>query len=135
MNNLPYITFKAAETEYKLKFSALASVELEKKLGGSLTENYAKMNEVNVATTFLWAALKKFQPETKLETAYQIYDDFIDAGGTLEEYAEIMLEVLVISGFFKKEAVEKIKETEALMKRLQEKAAQDSLDKIKAAQK
>lgn len=101
--NLPYVIFKAGKTEYKLKFSALASVRLEKKLGCSVYQGFKRLNEINAAAEFLKASLMRYHPDIDEKDAYGIYDDFTDAGGTLEEFAGIMTEVMTVSGFLKRE--------------------------------
>lgn len=101
--DLPFVLFDAGNREYKLKFSAYASIRLEKKLGCSLLEGFKRFNEVGIATLYLWAAMHMFQPDADESDGLRIYDDFINDGGTLDGLANIMLNVLKVSGFLKKE--------------------------------
>lgn len=106
--NLPFEKLTINDTEYKLKISAATAVEIEKKLGKSLIDGLHDFDKVETVTLYLWGALQKFQANVSMNTAYEIYDDYIDAGGTMSDMAEILLNTLTVSGFFKRQQMEKL---------------------------
>ena len=108
----PYVTMQVGETEYKLKFSAAASVEAEKKLGKGLMASLQTVDSVTTQITMLWASLQKYNHGIKMEDAENIYDAYMDSEtGGFEEFLEILVEVFVVSGFIKPDQAEEIKET------------------------
>ena len=106
--NLPYETLTIKDTEYKLKISAATAVEIEKKLGKSLIDGLHDFDKVEIVTLYLWGALRKFQANISMNTAYEIYDDYIDAGGTMSDMAEILLNTLTVSGFFRRQQMDQL---------------------------
>ncbi|MDD3840759.1 MAG: DUF6096 family protein, partial [Clostridia bacterium] len=47
-----------------------------------------------------------FQHGISLKDTYEIYDNYIDDGGTFEDLIEKIIDVFEVSGFFKKEDLE-----------------------------
>lgn len=99
MNRLPYATWKVGAEEYKLKFSAVAVVEAENKLGKGLFRSMEEIDKVSVQVTLLWAALQKFNHGTSRNTVYDLYDEYMDNSGDLEKLLDVIMETLEISGF------------------------------------
>ena len=100
-----YAIMKIDDAEYKLKLSAAASIEAEKKLGMGLFEALSDMESVYTQVIILWAALQKFQHKITVEKAEDIYDDYMDSeDGGIENFTEIIKEAIEASGFFKKDA-------------------------------
>ncbi len=99
MNKLPYAVWKVGEEEYKLKFSAAAVVEAENKLGQGMLRSMEEIDKVSVQTILLWAAMQKFNHGVKLETVYDLYDEYMENGGDLEKLLDVIIQTLEISGF------------------------------------
>ena len=110
----PYALLTVGDTDYRLKFSASAAIDAEKKLGKSLIMAFRDIGSVTVQVILLWAALQKYNHKTSMETASKIYDDFMESdNGGLENLVEILTETLEASGFMKprqKDAAEEAKD-------------------------
>jgi hypothetical protein len=108
---------------YKLRLTAQRSVDLEKKLGKSVLSVLMDMApdgiDANGGTSqlksismplvgdivmILHASLQKFQHDIDIDKAYDIYDEYIDAGGSYMDFFEILRNVLEVSGFLPKKA-------------------------------
>lgn len=107
-NRLPFETLTIGDIEYKLKISASAAIEIEKRTGKSLIEGMADFDKIDTITLYLWGALHRFQRDIDITKAQSIYDDYIDAGGDLSDMADILFKTMTISGFFKRQQAEKL---------------------------
>lgn len=103
MINTPFAVMTVGSETYRLKISAAAAVEAEKKLGCSLARAWGRIDSVNVQVTILWAALQRFHHGTDFDEAMELYDRFIDEGHGQDELADIFMEVYRCSGFMKRE--------------------------------
>lgn len=123
-----YTTLKVGNKEYKLRLDAQRSVEVEKQLGKhpldvllAMAPKGAQDGSTNDITgmsmpfvgdicIILHGALQKYQHEIDLPKTYDLYDDYIDAGGSYMDFFGILQEILQVSGFLPK-AVEAPQET------------------------
>ena len=110
MSNTAFAVINVGNESYKLKISASADIEAEKRLGFSLTKAWMKLDSVNVQVTILWAALQRYNHGISFEQAMEIYDDFMDEGHGQDELVDIFMEVYKCSGFMKREDPEAQKE-------------------------
>jgi hypothetical protein len=104
-----YTEFKVGDKEYKLRLSAMNIVAIEKKLGGNVLDIFMKEDKIPTIEELLLVlhgALQKFQHGITLLDTYNIYDAYVDEGGTFEALLELIMEVFEVSGFFKKEQLE-----------------------------
>lgn len=99
MNKLPYAVWKVGEQEYKLKFSSAAVVDAENKLGKSMLRSLEEIDKVSVQTILLWAAIQKFQHGVALSAVYELYDEYMEHGGGLEQLLDVLMKALELSGF------------------------------------
>ena len=106
----PYEILTVGEDEYKLKFSAGAAVDTEKRLKCSLIDATAKIDSITVQITLLHGALQKYHHEISMNDAEKIYEKYLDEGGSILEFAEKLTEVYMVSGFMKREQGEKAME-------------------------
>ena len=127
---LPFAILKIGDTEYELKLTAKNSIALEEKLGTTIIQGLGKLDRMAVAVEFLHAALQATHPCSKAE-ACEIFDDYISAGGTLSEFADVITEVLIVSGFLTRAAVDEARKNQKL---LEEKAKALMENKLKAPQ-
>lgn len=106
-----YTTFEAVGKEYKLRLTAAASQNLEKKLGGknpmdvvtSLSES--RMPLVSDLLTILHASMQKFQSNVTYTDVLDMYDSYVDSGQSYMDLIPVLMEVFKVSGFFPKEKV------------------------------
>jgi hypothetical protein len=120
-----YKEFTVGDKTYKLRLSARRCVEVEKKLGKSILSvlmdmapdgmtadggsDISQIKNVSLPlvgdiVTILHGSLQKFQHEITLDDTYDIYDNYIDAGGSYLDFFEILNGVLEVSGFLPKKA-------------------------------
>ena len=90
--------------DYKLRLTASAIMQIEKKLGKSLFSALETIRENMIETliTIIWGAMQPFNANTTFEKASLLFDRYIDDGNSIED---LMLEINSLfeaSGFFKK---------------------------------
>lgn len=95
--------------EYKLRLTASAIMQIEKKLGQSLFTALENMqdNMIETVTTILWGAMQPLNANFSFEKAADLFDQYIDDGHSIEE---LMLEIdalFAASGFSKKDKCNK----------------------------
>lgn len=108
---------------YKLRISARACAELERKLGGSvlrlvmrqaIAAQQAETDEDAMAVVnamispeeyalIVHAALQKFEHGKTLDDAFDLIDDFISEGHTYMELLKEIMEILNVSGIMPKQ--------------------------------
>lgn len=105
--NKPYTTWTVGETEYKLRLTTRQAVAVEEKLGLNLLKVFMpKADEevplppLKVMLVVAHGALQKFHHGTKLEDVYDIFDDYVDNGGSQVSFlTDIILPLFEDSGF------------------------------------
>lgn len=105
---LPYIILNVGEKEYKLRLPAAEAINLENKLGKNPLialyvdhDNNILPKLIDVIFT-LHFSLQKFHHGISLEDTYNIYDEYIDNGGTFGKLINALFNVLEVSGYFRK---------------------------------
>lgn len=93
------------DEEYRLKLTTAAKIEAEKKLGFSLMEAIGKVDYAETFAVVLWAALQKYHSNWSLVRTYTLVDKLEDEGCTMNEKANIILEIMKVSGFFTREQI------------------------------
>nr|DAQ47106.1 MAG TPA: tail assembly chaperone [Caudoviricetes sp.] len=99
-----FYTMTVNGEEYKMRLTASAIMQIEKKLGKPLFKALETIqdNMVETITTIIWGAMQPLNAGFTMEKATELFDDYIDDGRSLEE---LMLEInglFEASGFFKK---------------------------------
>lgn len=99
-----FYTMTVGGEEYKMRLTASAIMQIEKKLGKPLFKALETIqdNMVETITTILWGAMQPLNAGFTMEKATALFDDYIDDGRSIEE---LMLEINSLfetSGFFKK---------------------------------
>lgn len=99
-----FYTMTVGGEEYKMRLTASAIMQIEKKLGKPLFKALETIqdNMVETITTILWGAMQPLNAGFTMEKATALFDDYIDDGRSIEE---LMLEInglFEASGFFKK---------------------------------
>lgn len=115
-----YSNLKIGDKELKLRLNTRMCVELERKLGCSPIEllmevdaqGNPKMPKLENLITILHASLQAYEHGYNIDKTYELYDEFVDNGGTLAEMIPAIMEIFKVSGFFKEEDI-KAAEAEA----------------------
>jgi len=99
-----FYTLKVNDEEYKMRLTASAIMQIEKKLGKPLFKALESIQENMVETivAIIWGAMQPLNANFTQEKATELFDDYIDEGHSIEE---LMLEInglFEASGFFKK---------------------------------
>jgi hypothetical protein len=118
---MKYTGFKVGDKEYKLRLAANEMVNIEKKINGNVLDIFMRKERIPTMEELLMvlhSSLQKFQHNITLKDTYDIYDEYVDDGGTFEGLIELIIDVFEVSGFFKKE---QIKEGKKKLKEAREK--------------
>lgn len=103
-----YKTFDGEEKTLKLRLVSADMKTIEKKTGVSLLD-YVSNPTITMLTTMLMFMNRPNKSNFSSTEAEQLYDELVDAGLTMEEiYINIIMEALVVSGFMKKEELDKL---------------------------
>lgn len=106
-----YETFDGETKTLKLRLVSSDMKTIEKKTGVKLLD-YATDYSINAITNMLMYMNRPLTPNFSSKDAEALYDELVDAGLTIEEIMKnIIMETLVVSGFMKKEELDKIKQT------------------------
>jgi hypothetical protein len=97
---MKYIERKIGNKEYKLRLGANESLEAEKALGKPLISVVAGFPSIKDALIILHQSMQRFQANIKLKDVYEIFDEYVEDGGSLIELTGIMVDVLKVSGIF-----------------------------------
>lgn len=98
------------DREYKLKLTTASKIEAEKRLGFSLLEAPENITRAETFAVILWAALQKYHRTMTLPKVYDLIDEMEDNGCTISEKADLLLEVMKVSGFFRRRICKRWKE-------------------------
>lgn len=106
---MTHYTFTVGDKDYKLRLTARACCELEKKLGTNpinvllAVANSEQIPQLDTMITILHYSMTALNHGITINEVYNIYDSFVDEGNTLVDLIPIILEVFKVSGFFKEE--------------------------------
>ena len=99
-----FYTLTVGGEDYKLRLTASAIMEIEKKLGKPLfaaLENIQD-NMIETITTILWGAMQPMNANFPFEKAATLFDQYIDDGNSIEDFMQELNDLFEASGFFKK---------------------------------
>ena len=99
-----YTILKVKDKELKLRLTASATVQVERKIGRNPVDivvdmansRYPKLEEV---LTIIWGALQPLEAGYTIEKVYKLYDEYIESGNNMTDLAEIIVKVMTDSGF------------------------------------
>lgn len=108
-----YTTLTVNNKELRLRLNARACVELEKKLGCSPVQllidmangEEISMPKLETLITILHASLQAYEHGYDLNRTYELYDEYVDNGGSLMDLFPVIMEIFKVSGFFKEEQI------------------------------
>lgn len=93
--------------EYKLRLRSVDQIAVNKKLGKSLLEVVAEMQEsdnplqafdLEVLLVILAHSLKAHHKELKDKDVYELYDAYVDEGHNMFDLFQVIMKVLSVSG-------------------------------------
>lgn len=134
-----YTTYKDSKgNEIQLKLESRGIVDLERRFGDSLQKKLAEIEKLSVAAEYVAAAVDNPDYNDRINIAYGIYDDMTSRGETLEQYHELIYNILVSGGFLKAENVLQLleitaatAELEALTSEKQTAMINEKIEKLK----
>lgn len=105
------------DVEYKLVLEAQQIAELEEKFGGKnlmsvIGDNSTGIPSLRTMMLVTQAAMTRFNHGLKLTDVYELYNKYIDAGGSMVDfYTDVYMQIFNVSGFFPKEQANEESET------------------------
>ncbi len=110
----PYEVLTVCGSEYHLKITAANAVKLEAELKTDILSGLDRLAEIGVlAKYYYYAAVSMNDSINKIEDVYQLFDDYITDGGSIQELQEFTVEIMLTSGILSEKvytATKKIKE-------------------------
>lgn len=99
-----YTLFQVKDKELKLRLTASATVQVERKIGRSPVSVLAdiaddKFPRLDELLTILWGALLPLESGYTMEKVYKLYDEYVESGKGVAELSEIIVQVMTDSGF------------------------------------
>lgn len=109
-----FAIWEVGEEEYKLKLKTSAVCSLEEKLNMSLMDvigTVRTMPPLSIMLTITHAAMKDWNAGIKRSDVDNIFDKYIEAGGSqLEFFTKVFMDIYKVSGFFSQAAAQKMEE-------------------------
>lgn len=108
-----YIDFNVGANEYKLRLTTRSIISLEKKLGANpltiFTDLKGKTDMPSMEKMMLvfHASLQAFHKDISLDSAYDIFDEWLNEGHFTAEFLMIIVEIYKASGLIQKDKDEK----------------------------
>jgi len=99
-----FTTFTAGENDYKLRLTASAIMQIEKKLNKPLFSALENIQEdvIGIITAILWGAMQPLNANITHEKVLELFDEYIDEGNSIEDLMKVIDELFKSSGFFSK---------------------------------
>lgn len=109
----PFAIWKVGEEEYKLKLKTSEIERLERMYGmGSIMNPMIKAEDGQLPSLvymldIIHGAFQKFHHGYTRQDITDLYDDYVENGGSQMELFKVIMEIFKVSGFFPKESVKK----------------------------
>ena len=113
-NTAPFYRLTAGENEYRLKLTTATKIDAEKRLGFSLLNAIDKIDYAETFAIILWAALQKYHANMPMPKVYNLIDELENEGCTIDKKADIVLEIMKVSGFFTAEQIAEMEKAEQI---------------------
>lgn len=105
-----YINFEVGNKSYKLRLNTRNVVLLERQLGCNPLAIFGNGDTVPTITTMvnvLYASLLQYNHGITLNDAYDIFDEYLDAGNSTVDFLPVIMDIYRTSGIIPKESKEK----------------------------
>lgn len=110
---IPYALWKVGDEEYKLKLTTSAITKLEQEFKTNLM-NIMMSNSIPslfIMLKIVHAAMQKFNHNIKEKDVQELFDRYLDEGGSQTEFlTDVILPVYQASGFFSEGMEEQMEE-------------------------
>ncbi|WP_143314979.1 DUF6096 family protein [Clostridium sp. HBUAS56017] len=105
-----YKELRIGDKELKLRLRARDCVALESNIGESPLNKLmecqeGKVPEVGFLISVLHSSLQAFEHGYTLDKTYDLYDEYVEGGGTVVDLLTELINVFEVSGFFKQEEI------------------------------
>lgn len=100
---IPYATWKVGDEEYKLKLTTSAITKLEQEFKTNLLNILMSnsMPSLFIMLKVVHAAMQKFNHGIKEKEVQELFDQYLDDGGSQTEFlTDVILPTFQASGFF-----------------------------------
>lgn len=107
---MKFTTLDYGGEELKLRITAAATINLEKKLGGRnpldilMGIENGSMPSVSSVLLILHASVQKFHHNIKFDDIVDLYDKYVEDGNSYTDLLPELIEVFKVSGFFPNKA-------------------------------
>lgn len=109
-----FAIWEVGEEEFKLKLKTSTLCDLEEKLGTSLMNVLGVNNgmpSLKVMLIITHYAMKDYRANTKFKDVQDMFDKYIDEGGSqLEFFTKVVMDIYKVSGFFTEAQAEQMEE-------------------------
>lgn len=112
---MKYYVVNIGDKELKCRLNTQNIITLEKKLGGKNVLKVLMDDQIpslDMVMSTLHASLQALEHGYTLEKVYALYDEYVEEGKTYMDLVPELINVLEVSGFFKKPPQEEAKETQ-----------------------
>ena len=109
----PYSVWEVGGTEYKLRLTGAVIDRLEQKFKANLLNVLATdgLPPLSVMLTVVQAAMQQHHHGIKYRDVLDLFDKYVDEGGDQTKfYADVVMDLLIVSGFFTPSEEETLKE-------------------------
>lgn len=103
---MKYTTLNYGGEDFKLRITAMATIDLEKKLGGRnpldilMAIEHGNLPSINSVLLILHASVQKFHHNYKFNDIVELYDAYVEDGNAYTDLLPVLIEVFRVSGFF-----------------------------------
>lgn len=101
-----YVDFTAGNKDYKLRLNTRNTIMLEKQLGCNPLSIFGSGDTMPTVTTMvyiLYASLQQYHHGISLDTAFNIFDEYLDDGNSVTDFLPVIIEIYKTSGLIKNE--------------------------------
>ena len=109
-----FATWVVGEEEYKLKLTTSKITEVEEKLKVGLMDvlgNARTLPPLKIMLSITHAAMKQFNSGIKEKDVYDIFDKYVEEGGSqLDFFTNVFIDIYKVSGFFTEAQTEQMEE-------------------------
>jgi hypothetical protein len=102
-----YTDFEAGGKSYKLRINTRNTVALEKALGCNPLAIFGtgdKLPTITEMVSILHASLQQYQHNITLDSAYDIFDEWLADGNIMTDFIKVIIDVYKVSGIIKPDA-------------------------------
>lgn len=103
-----FTTLTVGDTEYKLRLNTKALVNVEKRLKSNPLNIFMSVKDdelpsISDMLIIFHESLQAYQHDITMDDVYDIYDKYIENGGTYVDFISVIMEIYKASGLFKED--------------------------------